>query len=56
MSVKYVVGLFLAFSIGAVCRLANVPVPAPPAIVGALLVVSITLGYELGGRLRGDES
>lgn len=59
MSLKYVGGLLLAFSIGAVCRIADVPVPAPPALVGALLVVSITVGYELGGvarRRRGDDA
>lgn len=55
MSLKYLAGLFLAFSIGAVCRLADVPVPAPPALVGALLVVSITIGYELGGVVRGRQ-
>lgn len=33
----------LAFAIGAICRLAGIPVPAPPAIVGVLLVVAMTL-------------
>ncbi|MFK8017643.1 MAG: DUF1427 family protein [Gammaproteobacteria bacterium] len=60
MNLKYFIGLAVAFAIGGACRLAGVPVPAPPALVGALLVVSLTLGYELGGvavaRRNGGES
>lgn len=52
MGWRYVIGLAVAFFVGAGCRLADVPVPAPPALVGALLVVSITVGYELAGRIR----
>jgi XapX domain-containing protein len=47
---KVVLGFFLAFGIGVVCRLLEIPVPAPPAIVGALLVVAMTSGYLLLGR------
>ncbi|MEM6638629.1 MAG: DUF1427 family protein [Pseudomonadota bacterium] len=59
MNFRYIAGWLVAFSIGGACRLAGVPVPAPPAIVGAMLVVSITVGYELAGvvrRRRGIES
>ncbi len=38
-------GLFLGFLIGAGCRWFNLPLPAPPRIVGALLVVAMTLGF-----------
>jgi XapX domain-containing protein len=31
----------------------DVPVPAPPALVGALLVVAMTLGYLAGGFIGG---
>ena len=41
------IGLLLAFAIGALCRWFDVPVPAPPRIVGALLVVAMTVGFTL---------
>jgi XapX domain-containing protein len=44
---KLLLGFLLAFAIGAVCRLARIPSPAPQAIVGALLVVSMSTGYAL---------
>ena len=39
------VGLILGFLIGAGCRWFDLPLPAPPKIVGALLVVAMTLGF-----------
>ena len=42
---KTVIGLVLGFLIGAACRRFDVPVPAPPRLVGALLVVAMTLGF-----------
>jgi XapX domain-containing protein len=48
--VKIALGLILALLIGIVCRLAGIPVPAPPAIVGALLVLAMTVGYLLADR------
>lgn len=47
---KIVMGFVLAFVIGVICRLLGIPVPAPPAVVGALLVVAMTSGYLLTGR------
>ena len=38
-------GFGLAFAIGAVCRWVDIPLPAPPRLLGALLVLSMTLGY-----------
>lgn len=43
--IKILLGLSLGLMIGAGCRYADIPVPSPPSIIGALLVVSITLGY-----------
>ncbi|MEO6119502.1 MAG: DUF1427 family protein [Terriglobales bacterium] len=43
--VNYVVGVILAFGIGAACRWFELPVPAPPKLLGALLVVAMTMGY-----------
>ncbi|MEN1727800.1 MAG: DUF1427 family protein [Pseudomonadota bacterium] len=47
---KSIIGLVLAFSIGIACRLSGVPLPAPPALIGALLVLSMTTGYVLMDR------
>ena len=43
------IGIGLGLMIGAGCRWLDLPLPAPPRIVGALLVVAMTLGF-LGGE------
>ena len=48
---KIAISLLLAVTIGVLCRLAGIPVPAPPALVGALLVVSMTVGYLVVDRV-----
>jgi XapX domain-containing protein len=35
----------IGLSIGVGCRFFDLPLPAPPRLVGALLVVAITLGF-----------
>lgn len=40
-----VIGLVLGSLIGVGCRWFDLPLPAPPRIVGALLVVFMTLGF-----------
>jgi XapX domain-containing protein len=40
-----VFGVALGLVIGAGCRWFDLPLPAPPRIVGALLVVTMTLGF-----------
>jgi XapX domain-containing protein len=47
---KLFLGLALAFAIGFACRAFAIPSPAPPVIVGALLVVAMTIGYLLVDR------
>lgn len=42
---KTLSGFLIALAIGIVCRLAGLPLPAPPVLLGALLVLSMTLGY-----------
>ena len=42
---KILLGLLLGLCIGIGCRWFDVPLPAPPNLVGALIIVSITLGY-----------
>lgn len=39
------IGLVLGGLIGVGCRWFDLPLPAPPRIVGALLVVAMTLGF-----------
>jgi XapX domain-containing protein len=47
---KILLGFLLAFGIGAACRFAGIPSPAPNAILGSLLVVSMSFGYVTAGR------
>ncbi len=42
---KIAAGMILGILIGAACRWFDVPVPSPPKLVGALLVVAMTVGY-----------
>jgi len=44
---KFAIGLFVAFLIGASCRYFDLPAPCPPLLPGALLVVAMTLGFVL---------
>jgi XapX domain-containing protein len=47
---KIALGLLLALAIGVACRLAAIPLPAPPVLIGALLVLAMTLGYVVTDR------
>ncbi len=47
---KVALGLALALAIGVACRLAAIPLPAPPLLIGALLVLAMTLGYVVTDR------
>ena len=44
---KIIIAFLIAFSIGAGTRIAKIPSLAPQAIVGALLVVAMSVGYTL---------
>jgi XapX domain-containing protein len=48
--VKVALGLLLALAIGVLCRLGGIPLPAPPVLIGALLVLAMTIGYVLTDR------
>ncbi len=50
MNAKFLIGLALGFGIGFGCYLLGIPSPAPPVLVGALLVVAMTCGYQLADR------
>ncbi len=43
--ISALIGLGLGFLIGVGCRWFDLPLPAPPRIVGALLVVFMTVGF-----------
>jgi len=47
---KIALGLLLALFIGVACRLATIPLPAPPVLIGALLVLAMSTGYVLTDR------
>jgi XapX domain-containing protein len=42
---KSMIGVLLAFVLGFACRAFGIPSPAPPLILGALLVMTMTIGY-----------
>lgn len=48
--VSAAVGLCLGLPFGAGCRWFDIPSPAPPVVVGALLVMAMTTGYPLVDR------
>ncbi len=48
---KSVLGLLIGFSLGAACRFFDIPVPSPPKLLGALLVVATTVGYMTADKL-----
>jgi XapX domain-containing protein len=43
---KLLIGVLVSFVVGAGCRYFDVPVPSPPVIPGALLVLAMTIGYS----------
>ena len=43
---KVMIGLVISFIVGAGCRFFDIPVPSPPFIPGALLVLAMTVGYS----------
>ncbi|WP_454830209.1 DUF1427 family protein [Pseudoxanthomonas wuyuanensis] len=48
-----IVGLLLALAIGMACRWLDIPLPAPPKLQGALLVVAMSAGFLAGDYLFG---
>jgi XapX domain-containing protein len=47
---KAALGIAIALATGFVCRALGIPAPAPPALIGALLVTAMTVGYVLTDR------
>jgi len=52
---KLVFAMIVAMLIGAACRWFDLPVPAPPVLSGALLVVAMTLGYSVTDKLVANQ-
>jgi XapX domain-containing protein len=48
---KILIGAIVAFLVGVGCRYFDIPVPSPPVLPGALLVVAMTLGYTAVDRV-----
>ncbi len=48
---KVIVGILLGLLIGAACRWFDIPVPSPPKLTGALLVIAMTVGYLATDKL-----
>ena len=48
---KSAIGLLIGFALGAGCRFFDIPVPSPPKLLGALLVVATTIGYMTADKL-----
>jgi XapX domain-containing protein len=49
------IGIMVGLGVGAGCRYFDIPSPAPPRVVGALLLIAMTLGVlsadlVLGGK------
>jgi XapX domain-containing protein len=54
--IKMIAGIVLGLLIGAGCRWFDVPAPAPPKLIGAILVVAMTVGYLGADRLMSQHS
>jgi XapX domain-containing protein len=48
---KIAIGMLVSVLVGAGCRYFDIPVPSPPVLPGALLVLAMTLGYSATDRL-----
>ena len=42
---RLLIGILVSLAVGAGCRFFDIPVPSPPKLLGALLVVATTIGY-----------
>jgi XapX domain-containing protein len=46
-------GLCLGLLVGAGCRWFDIPSPAPPRLIGAALLLAMTLGFVAADRVLG---
>ncbi len=50
LSLNEIAGLGLGLTLGAACRWFDLPLPAPPKLSGALLVVFMSSGFHVTGE------
>ena len=50
----WITAIALGAAIGVGCRWFDLPLPAPPKLIGALLVVAITIGFLTADWLSGS--
>ena len=46
-----IIGLLLGLMVGAGCRLFDIPSPAPPRLIGACLLLAMTVGFVTADHL-----
>jgi XapX domain-containing protein len=51
MAGRAAIGIILAVCIGVACRWFGIPLPGPPAILGAILAVAMATGYTITDRI-----
>jgi XapX domain-containing protein len=49
--IQPIAGIALGIGVGAGCRWFGIPSPAPPHIVGAVILIAMTLGFIAGGAI-----
>ena len=49
--IKAIIGIVLGVCIGIGCRVFGIPVPGPPAILGAILAVAMATGYTVTDKV-----
>jgi len=54
MMIELGISIALGLAIGIGCRWFDLPLPAPPKIVGSLLVVSMTMGFLVVNHVLGS--
>ncbi|MEY2341702.1 DUF1427 family protein [Acidithiobacillus sp. IBUN Pt1247-S3] len=48
------IGIVLGLAVGAGCRYFGIPSPAPPHLLGAFILLAMTIGYVVGGHVFGS--
>jgi XapX domain-containing protein len=48
---KPILGILLGLLIGVFCRFFEIPLPGPPAILGAFIAVAMATGYTVTDRM-----
>lgn len=51
MTREGILGIVVALALGALLRFFRLPIPAPPTITGALMILGLTLGYMVVDHL-----